>query len=127
MGITNFLWRQLPDQCSMPHCSRLGVRGNENIVDGRLMCDQCHAIHLLRRSGANDYAATMERVEDALREYARMARFTSANGQYLYWGFVAVLAALQVYANFGPPPSSPETMAMTALFLYVTLAIGGMG
>ena len=68
MGITHFLWRQLPDKCSMPHCSRLGVRGNENIVDGRLMCDQCHAVHLLRRSGANDYAATMERVEDALRE-----------------------------------------------------------
>jgi hypothetical protein len=68
MGITNFLWRQLPDKCSMPHCSRLGVRGNESIVDERLMCDQCHAIHLLRLSGANDYAATMERVEDALRE-----------------------------------------------------------
>ena len=33
--------------------------------------------------------------------YARMTKFTSANGQYLYWGFVAVLAALQVYANFG--------------------------
>ena len=55
--------------------------------------------------------------------YARMTRFTSANGQYLYWGFVAVLAAPQVYANFGPPPLSPETMAMTALFLYVTLAL----
>ena len=68
MDITNFLWRQLPDKCSMPHCSRLGVRGNENIVDGRLMCDQCHAIHFLRRSVANDFAATMERVEDALRE-----------------------------------------------------------
>ena len=35
--------------------------------------------------------------------YARMTGFTSANGQYLYWGFVAVLAALQVCANFGPP------------------------
>jgi hypothetical protein len=68
MGISNFLWRQLPDKCSMPHCSRLGVRGNENIVDGRLMCEQCHAIHLLRRSNASDFAATMERVEDALRE-----------------------------------------------------------
>jgi len=55
--------------------------------------------------------------------YARITRFTSVNGQYLYWGFVAVLAALQVYANFGPPSSSPETMAMTALFLYVTLAL----
>ncbi len=55
--------------------------------------------------------------------YARMIRFTGAKGQYWYWGFVAVLAALQVYANFGPPPSSPENMAMTALFLYVALAL----
>jgi hypothetical protein len=68
MEITNFLWRFLPDRCSMPHCTRFGVRGNENVVDGRLMCDQCHAIHLLRRSVANEFAATMERVEDALRE-----------------------------------------------------------
>jgi hypothetical protein len=36
---------------------------------------------------------------------------------------VIVLAALQVYANFGPPPSSPEMMAMTVLFFYVTLAL----
>jgi hypothetical protein len=42
--------------------------GNENIVNGLLMCDQCHSIHLLPRSVANDFAATMERVEDALRE-----------------------------------------------------------
>jgi hypothetical protein len=55
--------------------------------------------------------------------YARMTRFTSAKGQYWYWGFVAVLAVLQVSANFGPPPSSPENMAMTTLFLYVTLAL----
>jgi hypothetical protein len=52
-----------------------------------------------------------------------MTRFTSAKGQYWYWGFVAVLAVLQVYANFGPPPSSPENMAMTTLFLYVALAL----
>ena len=55
--------------------------------------------------------------------YARMTTFKSANGQYLYWGFVIVLAALQVYANFGSPPSSPEMMAMTSLFSYVTLAL----
>jgi hypothetical protein len=41
----------------------------------------------------------------------------------VYWGFVIVLAVLQVYANFGPPPSSPDAMAMTALFLYVALAV----
>jgi uncharacterized membrane protein HdeD (DUF308 family) len=55
--------------------------------------------------------------------YARMTTFTSAKGRYLFWGFVILLAALQVYANFGPPPSSPETMAMTALFFYVALAL----
>ena len=55
--------------------------------------------------------------------FARVTAFTSASGQYLYWGFVILLAALQVYANFGPPSSSPETMAMTALFFYVALAL----
>jgi hypothetical protein len=58
--------------------------------------------------------------------YARVTRFTTANGQYLYWGFVAVLAALQVYANFGPPPLSPKTMAMTALLFYITLALSAV-
>jgi hypothetical protein len=33
------------------------------------------------------------------------------------------LAGLQVYANFGPPPSSPEFMAMTALFFYMSLTL----
>ena len=69
MDITNFLWRFLPRSVLDAALQPFGrPRGNENIVDGRLMCDQCHAIHLLRLSGANDYAATMERVEDALRE-----------------------------------------------------------
>jgi hypothetical protein len=43
--------------------------------------------------------------------------------QYLYWGFVIFLAGLQVYANFGPPPSSPEFMTMTALFFYMSLTL----
>jgi hypothetical protein len=55
--------------------------------------------------------------------YARATTFRRANGRYVYWGFVIVLAVLQVYANFGPPPSSPDAMAMTALFLYVALAV----
>jgi hypothetical protein len=54
--------------------------------------------------------------------YARATTFRGANGRYVYWGFVIVLAVLQVYANFGPPPSSPDAMAMTALFLYMALA-----
>jgi hypothetical protein len=54
--------------------------------------------------------------------YARVPVFASSNGRYLFWGFVVFLAAVQVYANFGPPPSSPEAMAVTALALYVVLA-----
>jgi hypothetical protein len=55
--------------------------------------------------------------------YARMTKYGHANGKYLYWGFVILLAAFQAYANFGPPPSSPEAMAMMALFFYLTLAL----
>jgi hypothetical protein len=54
--------------------------------------------------------------------YARMTSFASARGRYVFWGFVAFLAAVQVYANFGPPPSSTDAMAATALAFYVFLA-----
>ena len=37
--------------------------------------------------------------------YARVTTFASAKGRYVFWGFVVLLAALQVYANFGPPLS----------------------
>ena len=55
--------------------------------------------------------------------YARMTTFTGAKGRYVFWGFVIFLAAMQVYANFGPPPSSPEAMAITALVFYLVLAL----
>ena len=55
--------------------------------------------------------------------YARMTTFVSAKGRYLFRGFVSLLATLQIYANFGPPPSSPEAMAATALTFYVVLAL----
>ena len=55
--------------------------------------------------------------------YARATVFASAKGQYVFWGFVVLLAALQVYANFGPPPESPEAMAVMALALYLVLAL----
>jgi hypothetical protein len=55
--------------------------------------------------------------------YARMTSFASAKGRYVFWGFVILLAAFQVYANFGPPPSSPEAMAVIALALYLVLAL----
>lgn len=37
------LWVMLPDKCEMPGCKRQGVRGNENIIDGKICCDYCHA------------------------------------------------------------------------------------
>jgi hypothetical protein len=54
--------------------------------------------------------------------YARATTFASAKGRYVFWAFVFLLAVLQVYANFGPPPSSPEAMAVTALAFYLVLA-----
>jgi hypothetical protein len=55
--------------------------------------------------------------------YARKTTFASAKGKYVFCGFVVFLAAVQVYANFGPPPSSPEAMGITALAFYVVLAL----
>lgn len=40
----------------------------------------------------------------------------------VFWGFVIFLAAMQVYANFGPPPASETAMAIMALAFYVVLA-----
>jgi hypothetical protein len=54
--------------------------------------------------------------------YARRATPTPAKSRFLLWGFVAFLAVVQVYANFGPPPTSPAVMAVMALGLYVVLA-----
>ena len=55
--------------------------------------------------------------------YARTTTFASAKGRYFFWAFVIFLAMLQVYANFGPPPSSPEAMAVTALAFYLVLTL----
>ena len=55
--------------------------------------------------------------------FARVTTFADGKGRYVFWGFVILLMALQIYANFGPPPSSPEAMAVTALTLYVALAL----
>ena len=37
----------VPDKCQMPGCCRKGVRGNENIWNGMIVCDYCTAKHLL--------------------------------------------------------------------------------
>jgi hypothetical protein len=55
--------------------------------------------------------------------YARARPPTGVKGVVLFWGFIGALAGLQVYANFGPPPSTPRDFALTALGLYVVLAI----
>jgi uncharacterized membrane protein HdeD (DUF308 family) len=54
---------------------------------------------------------------------ARATRYVNAKRWYGFWGFVVCLAAIQVYANFGPPPSSPSAMALTALVTYVALGL----
>jgi hypothetical protein len=55
--------------------------------------------------------------------YTRTIKFAGAKGLYVFWGFVSFLAAMQVYANFGPPPTSPQAMAVMALAFYAVLAL----
>jgi hypothetical protein len=38
-----WIWQWLPDKCEVPDCCRKGIRGNENRIDGRIVCDYCHA------------------------------------------------------------------------------------
>lgn len=55
MGVTEFLWSFLPDQCEVYKCCRKGMRGNENIVYpwperysqvGIIMCDYCNSNYM---------------------------------------------------------------------------------
>jgi hypothetical protein len=55
--------------------------------------------------------------------YARARKYKSAKRRYVFWGFVALLAVVQVSANFGPQPSSSQSMAITAFILYAVLAL----
>ena len=52
------LWRLLPDQCEGEHCPRTGLRGNENSVDGRLLCDDCSAFVMLNTLDQADMQAS---------------------------------------------------------------------
>jgi hypothetical protein len=54
--------------------------------------------------------------------YARGTTFARAGGRLMFWLFVVLLGIVQVYANFGPPPSSPNAMAVTAVAFYLTFA-----
>jgi hypothetical protein len=55
--------------------------------------------------------------------YLRGAAVTRDKARYALWAFLGLLAAAQAFANFGPPPSSPEAAAMSALAAYVVLAL----
>ena len=59
----------------------------------------------------NDYARVFESYEGP--------RFGFASKNY----YSEFLAAIQVYANFGPSPASQDAMAITALALYLALAV----
>ena len=37
------LWGLLPDNCEIEGCLREGVRGNENRIEGKIVCDYCYA------------------------------------------------------------------------------------
>ncbi len=54
--------------------------------------------------------------------YTRSATLTE-RGPRLVWGFVALMAVLQLSSHFGPSVDSPEAFAATALTLYVGLAV----
>lgn len=34
-------WSLLPDNCEVCHGKQGGVKGNENVMDGKVMCDFC--------------------------------------------------------------------------------------
>jgi hypothetical protein len=53
--------------------------------------------------------------------YARSAAFASDGSRYKFWGFVAALAVLQLYANFGPPPATSIDLAITGLASFTML------
>jgi hypothetical protein len=53
------------------------------------------------------------------------ARYLPARGygNVALWLFVALMAAVEIYAVFGPPPASPAAEAETALVAYGVLAL----
>ncbi len=57
--------------------------------------------------------------------YARS--LPSQPGRIAFWVFIAFMAVFQFYANFGPPPASPQAEAITALIAYTVLALLAAG
>ena len=56
--------------------------------------------------------------------YASVTRARDALGGVLLWAFVIVLGALYLAALFGPPPPSPEAVAVTGLAGWLFVAWG---
>ncbi len=59
--------------------------------------------------------------------YARIQTFASSRARGLFWGFVAILVALQAFLNFGPPPPSPSAMGLMTITIYAVLALLAAG
>lgn len=55
--------------------------------------------------------------------YARAVPSRTRFGDLGLWAFVAAMAAVEVYATFGPPPASGADEARTALAAYGALAL----
>lgn len=53
-SLLEWLWNRLPDNCEIEGCSRQGVRGNENIIDEKIVCDFCHIQQLLDEEAKSD-------------------------------------------------------------------------
>lgn len=56
--------------------------------------------------------------------YARYAPSEGRFGDIALWTYVALLAAVQIYGQFGVDPSTPVAEAQTALAAYLALAAG---
>ena len=55
--------------------------------------------------------------------YARTVPSRTRLGDLALWSFVALMAAIETYAAFGPGPASPFDEARTALVAYAALAV----
>jgi len=53
-SLLEWLWSLLPDECEIEGCGRGGVRGNENIIDDKIVCDYCHIQQLMDEEEKNN-------------------------------------------------------------------------
>jgi hypothetical protein len=55
--------------------------------------------------------------------YARAVPSRTRRGDLWLWLFVAAMAAVELYGEFGPPPPTPAAEAQTALLAYTALTL----